>query len=105
MIDQLCLTNRFLSLPVVTDAVEKAIAMVHHGSHGPKNSRVADKAGGKDEIPSSAAAQRNTEKISSLFLSHHIKMIFGFNPCMFYIFVDFGQFAFRIKPYHVTLLS
>lgn len=31
--------------PVVSDAVEKAITMVHHGSHGPQNCGVAHQTG------------------------------------------------------------
>lgn len=48
-------------LPVISDAVEKSIAMVHHGSHSPENCGVAHQTGREHEVTATTTA--HTDRI------------------------------------------
>lgn len=51
--------------PVISDAVEKAIAVVHHGSHGPQNCGVAHQTGRQHEVTTTATADTNSTQLQA----------------------------------------
>lgn len=46
--------------PVISDAVEEAIARMHHGSHSPQNCSVAHQAGRQHKVTATTTADTNT---------------------------------------------
>lgn len=51
--------------PIISDAVEKAIALMHHGSPNPQNSGVARQTGRQHEVTTTTTADTNTTQIQA----------------------------------------
>lgn len=69
-----------LNSPVVSDAIEKPVAVVHHGSRGPQNCGVAHQAGRQHEVTTSTAADTNTSQTEGTpqqFLIRILSMCFS----------------------------
>lgn len=49
--------------PVVSDTVEEAVAVVHHGSDGAEDGGVAHQAGRQDKVPAAAAADTQARPV------------------------------------------
>lgn len=51
--------------PIISDAVEKPIALMHHGSHGTQNSGVAHQTGRQHEVTTTTTADTNTTQLQA----------------------------------------
>lgn len=53
------------ALPVISDTVEEAIAVVHHGSHRPQDCGVAHQTGWQHKVTTTTTADTNTAQLET----------------------------------------